>query len=149
MIGFISTWYSQLLLTSNSAIDDSHNFQFIVKQALWFSAFFSRVLVTKLKSLTVTKSSNHTPNLHKPTSNFSWTTSPNFPWAYRTDNWLPYIVAERTRKHRQHMSRVIICFHWARYQHWAWRGPHRDDLFCCQNACSLVHCPALCVARAT
>jgi hypothetical protein len=45
----------------------------------------SSILVTELKRLTVTKSSNHTLSLHRVTSNSSSTT--NFPWLSPTENW--------------------------------------------------------------
>jgi hypothetical protein len=50
MIGFISTWLQVLLITFEySAIFAFHNLQFTVRDALGFSAFTSRLLVTELK----------------------------------------------------------------------------------------------------
>jgi hypothetical protein len=41
------------------------------------------------------------------------------------------------------VSRVRVRGYWPVTQHWAWCGPHRKHLFCCQNACSLARCLAL------
>jgi hypothetical protein len=43
-------------------------------------------------------------------------------------NWLPYIVAAPTTKHRKHMSRFSMRVNSSVAQHWVLRGPHRKHI---------------------
>jgi hypothetical protein len=79
-----------------SGIANLRNLQFTVTHALGFPVSTSRILATVLKSLTMTKSSNHTLSLHRLTFHTSSTT--NFPWPYSTDNSVPILLYSVVRR---------------------------------------------------
>jgi hypothetical protein len=94
----------------------------------------------------VNKSSNHALNLHRLTSNSSSAT--DFPWLSPTDNWLNSHSRSVTDFFYTSLLLQLLASEFDSLvipQH----GPHRKHLFCCQNVCLLVCCPALGMAWTT